>query len=281
MNANPHEIEPDLQLNWQMAVDILTRFIHTEVTRAGFERVVIGLSGGVDSALSAALAVKALGKGNVFALNMPYRESSAESISHARMMADLLEVDMRTVDISPMAEPYFQENPQISNLRRGNFLARLRMATLFDISAEKRALVLGTGNKTEGLLGYTTWYGDCACSLNPIGDLYKTQVWELSAYLGIPESIIRKSPSADLWKGQTDEGEMGIKYPTADSILYRLVDLRLKPEEIIKQGFDKDTLYKIMDMIKRNHFKGVMPPIAKISSRTIGVDFIYAHDWGS
>ncbi|MBL7191371.1 NAD+ synthase [bacterium] len=280
MSINTHEIEDSLRLNWTLAEDILTRFIKTEVNRTGMNKVVIGVSGGVDSALSCMLGVKALGKDNVFALIMPYKDSAVANIEDSEKFCKALNIEYRKIDITPLSETYFKSNPDMSRVRRGNFLARLRMALLFDVSAEKSALVLGTGNKTEALLGYTTWYGDSACSLNPIGDLYKTQVWDFAAYLEIPQRIIDKAPSADLWPGQTDEDEMGLDYPAADKILHRLADLRLKPDEIIRNGFKEEIVKKVVSLVKRYQFKRMTPLIAKISPRTVGSDFIYSRDWG-
>jgi NAD+ synthase len=180
-----------------------------------------------------------------------------------------------------MADSYFASQPETNDIRRGNVMARLRMMVLYDKAAEIGALVLGTGNKTEILLGYTTIYGDNACSLNPIGDLYKTQVWEFSAYLDLPEEIIAKIPSADLWVGQTDEGELGVSYEIMDQILFRLVDRRDTIEEIIANGFEENMVREIVERMRRNHFKRVMPPIPKLSSRTVGGDFLYARDWGT
>lgn len=281
MTQNPHKIIPELVLNWDLAADMLIRFISTEVKRAGFSKVVVGLSGGVDSALSAALAVKALGKGNVLPLKMPYTSSAPGSSEDAETFAEEFGLSIRTIEISPVVDELFKLIPDMGVVRRGNVMARTRMMLLFDAAAEHSALVLGTGNKTEIMLGYTTWYGDSACSLNPVGDLYKTQVWALAAHLNLPERIVSKVPSADLWVGQTDEGELGLTYEIADSILFHLIDKRLSVEDTVAAGFDPKTVSKIAERIKRFQFKRVMPPVAKISPRTIGMDFLYSRDWGT
>ena len=278
---NPHKIAAELVLNWELAKDILLRFIRTETGRAGFSRLVVGLSGGMDSALAAYLASEALGADNVFAYIMPYRTSSRESLEHADKMTGLLGIAKQTIDITPMADAFFELHAEMNEIRRGNVMARLRMIALFDAAMEKNALVLGTGNKTEILLGYSTLYGDSACSLNPIGDLYKTQVWGMAAHFDLPQEIIAKSPSADLWPGQTDEGELGVSYETADEILYRMVDKRISVENIIAEGFDEALVKMIADRVRKYHFKRVMPPIAKLSPRTVGSDFLYSRDWGT
>ncbi len=280
MSHNPHKIIPELNLNWDLALEILWRFIETEVKRAGFDKVVVGLSGGVDSALAAALAVKALGEGSVRALSMPYSVSNPRSAGDAEKVAAALKLDLETIDLTPAADPIFNTKPGIDRIRRGNVLARLRMLVLFDAAAESKALVLGTGNKTEILLGYSTWYGDSACSLNPIGDLYKTQVWQLAAHLNLPQEVIDKVPSADLWADQTDEGELGFTYEAADEILYRLVDLRLSPEETAEQGYDPELARRIERRMKAYQFKRMTPPVPKMSPRTPGQDFLYARDLG-
>ena len=264
-----------------MTEDILTRFISTEVRRAGFEKVVIGLSGGIDSALAACLAVKALGEDNVLAYSMPYRTSSAESSEHAHEMADFLDIPLKTIDISNPVDKFTELRSEMTPLRAGNVMARLRMITLYDAAAENNALVLGTGNKTEILLGYSTLFGDSACSLNPIGDLYKTQVWAFSAFLDLPEAIIAKAPSADLWSDQTDEDELGVTYELADDILHKMIDLRKSIYDITAMGFKKSLVELIAERVRKYHFKRVMPLIAKISPRTAGSDLLYSRDWGT
>jgi len=270
-----------LEINTSLARRILTAFIHSEITRTGLKRAVVGLSGGIDSALSLYLAVEALGPENVLAVRMPYKTSSQESLDHAQLCIDALGVPSLTVPITEMAEPLLNRFPEMSNVRRGNIMARTRMIVLYDQSAAFGGLVVGTGNKTEIMLGYSTLYGDSAHALNPLGDLYKTQVRQLSRAVGVPSAIIDKAPSADLWPGQTDEAEMGLTYEQVDKLLYLLVDERYKPEEAVAAGFDEPFVRMVVDRIRRNHFKRVMPVVAKLSNRTVGYDFLYLRDWGT
>jgi NAD+ synthase len=274
-------IENALILPVPETLSILDTFIRDEVRRAGFERVVLGLSGGIDSALSAFLAVRALGAEQVHCVMMPYKTSSPESLSDARLVIEQLGCSSEVVEITPMVEPFFAANPDMSNLRRGNVMARERMIVLYDRSAKLGALVLGTSNKTEGLLGYTTQFGDNASALNPIGDLYKTQVWQLSASLGVPDSIVHKAPSADLWVGQTDEQEMGLSYSEVDKLLVSMVDHRLGDTELAILGFQANLVSKVRKMVSRSQYKRMPPTIAKIGPRTINVDFRYPRDWGN
>ncbi len=271
----------DLSINPALARKILTGFLRTEITRVNFRKAVIGLSGGIDSALSCFLAAEALGPENVLAVRMPYRTSSADSLEHAQLVIDALGVQSLTVDITEMVEPLFARFPEMDNLRKGNVMARARMIVLYDQSAAFRGLVVGTGNKTELLLGYSTLYGDSACALNPLGDLYKTQVRQLARAVGVPEPILAKPPSADLWVGQTDEEELGFTYEQADRLLYLLVDQRYSFEDCVAAGFDASLVRAVMERVRRNHFKRILPPIAKLGNRTIGYDFLYLRDWGT
>jgi NAD+ synthase len=271
----------DLTINTDLARQILTGFIHTEITRAGFTHAVIGLSGGIDSALSCYLAVEALGPQNVLAVRMPYRSSSADSLEHAQLVIDALGVQSLILPITDMVEPLFILYPDMSPKRRGNIMARARMIVLYDQSEVFRGLVVGTGNKTEILLGYTTLFGDSANALNPIGDLYKTQIRQLSSALGIPGPIIEKAPSADLWSGQTDEGELGFTYEEVDKLLYLLVDQRYSLEDCVEAGFERSFVEAVVRRVQRNHFKRILPPIAKLTNRTVGYDFLYLRDWGT
>lgn len=271
----------DLTINTDVARQILTNFVKSEVTRVGYQRAVIGLSGGVDSALSFALAVEALGAENVLAVRMPYRSSSADSLEHAQMLIDQFKVQSETVEITGMVEPLIERDPQISKQRKGNIMARSRMIVLYDQSEVFKGLVIGTSNKTEILLGYSTLWGDMASALNPIGDLYKTQVRQLSHALNIPSVIVDKAPSADLWAGQTDESELGFTYEEADKLLYLLVDQRYSQQECVEEGFDEKFVNSVIMRIRRNQFKRMMPPIAKLSNRTVGYDFLYLRDWGT
>jgi len=281
MSKNPHKIIPELVLNWELAGRMLTEFIRREVSRAGFNKVTLGLSGGIDSALSADLAVKALGKANVIALQMPYKSSNPESALHAEQMSDFLGIKLTTVEITGAVDELISERGVQDAIRQGNVMARIRMTALYDVAAEQGALVLGTGNKTEIMLGYSTLFGDAACSLNAIGDLYKTQVWAMSAAFDLPEAIIAKVPSADLWAGQTDEGELGISYEDADAILYHIIDRRFSIAETVKMGFEEKLVQMMSERVRKYHFKRVMPIVAKVSPRTVGSDFLYARDWGS
>lgn len=259
---------------------ILTAFIANEVRKVGVERVVVGLSGGVDSALSAFLASAALGPENVLALKMPYKTSSTESLEHADLVIAATGIQSLTVDISPQIDAYFERFPDADNLRRGNKMARERMTILYDHSARWHALVLGTSNKTELLLGYGTLYGDMASAVNPLGDLYKTQVWALARFVGVPQPIVDKQPSADLWTGQTDEAELGFSYREVDELLYLMVDLRYSREELRAEGFADAFIAQISRRIMNSQYKRRLPVIAKVSHRTIDRDFRYARDWG-
>ena len=271
----------DLSINTSLVRNILVRFIHSEITRAGYSRAVVNLSGGLDSAVSFTLAVEALGAENVLALRLPYKTSSPDSLEHAQLLIDRLGAQSVTIPITEMVEPLIAREPEMSQVRRGNLMARARMIVAYDQYEAFKGLVVGTGNKTEILLGYTTLYGDSACALNPIGDLYKTQVRQLTRALNIPEDIIAKPPSADLWQGQTDEGELGFTYEEVDKLLYLLVDQRYSPEECVEAGFAEKFVRSVVERIRRNQFKRVPPPVAKISSRTVGYDFLYLRDWGT
>jgi NAD+ synthase len=271
----------DLSINTDLARQILTGFIRNEISRVGYSKAVIGLSGGIDSALACYLAAEAMGSQNVLALRMPYKTSSVDSLEHAQMVIDALGIQSLTIPITEMVDPLFEHFPDASSVRRGNAMARARMIVLYDQSEAYHGLVVGTGNKTEILLGYTTLYGDSANALNPIGDLYKTQVRQLSRALGIPDIIVQKPPTADLWIGQTDEGELGFTYAEADQLLYLLIDQRYSPEDCVEAGFSEKFVHLVVERVRRNHFKRILPPIAKVSNRTIGYDFLYLRDWGT
>jgi len=271
----------DLTINTDVAHQILTNFIKSEVHRVGFTRAVINLSGGLDSALSCALAAEALGPENVVALRLPYRTSSPDSLEHAQLMIDQFHIPSITIEITEMVDPLFAHDPEISKQRKGNIMARQRMVALYDQSEVFKGLPIGTSNKTEILLGYTTMWGDMASALNPIGDLYKTQVRQLSRAMNIPAVIIDKPPSADLWMGQTDEGELGFTYEEVDKLLYLLVDQRYSAQECVEEGFDQNFVNAVTARVRRNQFKRMMPPVAKLSNRTVGYDFLYLRDWGT
>lgn len=274
-------VDINLSINTDLAREILAGFIRSEISRVGMSRAIINLSGGLDSALSCALAVEALGAENVIVLRLPYRTSSADSLAHAQLMIDQFKMQSETIDITPMVDPLIARDPGMSNVRKGNIMARMRMIALYDQSEVFKALPVGTSNKTEILLGYSTLFGDSASAINPIGDLYKTQVRELSRAMNIPAPIIEKPPSADLWADQTDEKELGFTYEEVDKLLYLLVDQRYSPQEAVETGFDEKFVTAVTTRIRRYQFKRMQPPIAKVSNRTIGYDFLYLRDWGT
>lgn len=269
-----------LKVNAPLLRQVLVGFIRDEVGKVGITKVVLGLSGGIDSALVAYLAAEALGAENVHACVMPYKTSNPESEVHARLVAERLGINYQVIEITPMVDAYFDRFPNANNMRRGNKMARERMTILYDHSAALPALVLGTSNKTELLLGYGTLYGDMASALNPIGDIYKSQVWQLSEEVGVPGEIIEKKPSADLWAGQTDEQELGFTYREVDELLYRMIDLRMSRDELVAAGFAADFVSGIYLRVQNSHFKRRLPVIAKVSNRTIDRDFRYSRDWG-
>ncbi len=271
----------DLTINPQLAETILTGFIESELNRVGFSKTLLGLSGGLDSAVSLYLSAKALGPENVLAVCMPYKTSPQNTLDDAQTMIDDLGVQSLTIEITDMVDPLINRFEDMTKLRAGNIMARMRMIVLYDQSVAFNGLVMGTSNKTEMLLGYSTVFGDAAAALQPIGDLYKTQVRQLARHLGVPDKVLEKAPSADLWDGQTDEGELGFTYAEVDKLLYLLVDQRYRPEDCVEEGFEKAFIDKVMGLMRRNHFKRVMPPIAKLSQRTIGYDFLYPRDWGT
>jgi len=271
----------DLTINTDLARQILTGFIKSEINRMGYQRALVNLSGGIDSALSCYLAAEALGKQNVLAIRLPYESSSADSLEHAQTVIDATGVKSITVPITEMVDPLLARFPQMDSVRRGNVMARMRMIVLYDQSMEFGGLAVGTSNKTEIMLGYTTLYGDSACAINPLGDLYKTQVRQLATAMHLPEAIITKPPTADLWVGQTDEGELGFTYAEVDKLLYLLIDQRYSSTDCIEAGFDESFVHKVVERVRRNQFKRVLPPIAKLSNRTVGYDFLYLRDWGT
>ncbi len=275
----PH-VPPELAFDRETTCALLVDFVRREMRKAGFSRVVVGISGGVDSATSAALACRALGPRSVLGVFLPYRTTSAESRRDAARVAGLLKVRTLTVDIAPMIDAYFRRQPRASRLRRGNKMARERMAVLYDLSAREEALVLGTSNKTELLLGYGTIYGDMASALNPLGDLYKTQVRTLALHLGLPDAIVWKTATADLWAGQSDEAELGYRYAEIDRLLVLLVDHRVTPRDAAASGFPRRMIDRLTGLIERSQFKRRPPLIAKLSQRTVGIDFRYPRDWG-
>lgn len=282
---NPFEIPVNQDL-----IKVLVNFIYNETTRFGLKKVVLGLSGGIDSTVAAYLAALALGPKNVLGIMMPYKSSSADSVSDALTVVKDLKIKSMLINLTGSVDVLAEStgldsrlrgNDNSAKVRFGNIMARMRMICLYDQSFEHKSLVLGTSNKTEILLGYTTMHGDSASAINPIGDLYKTQVWQLAELLGCPKQIIKKKPSADLWTGQTDEGELGFTYREADKMLYYMIDQRYSDEELVDIGFTPAFIKTIRAKIMFNQFKRVPPVIAKVSNRTINVDFRYNRDWGS
>ena len=253
-----------LDLNLKEVHSELVEFLRESFKKAGFSKAVLGLSGGIDSALVAYLLRDALGKENVLAIMMPYKSSNPDSLNHAKLVVEDLKINAKTIEITNMIDAYFKNEKDASSLRMGNKMARERMSILFDYSSKENALVVGTSNKTEIYLGYSTQFGDSACALNPIGDLYKTNIWDLSRYLKIPNELIEKKPSADLWEGQTDEQEMGLTYKEADQVLYRMLEENKKVEEVLAEGFNKDLVDNIVRRMNRSEYKRRMPLIAKI-----------------
>lgn len=255
-----------MKIDYKKTEEKLVEFLKEETKKIGIGKAVIGLSGGIDSAVSTFLAVKALGKENVLSVLMPYKTSSKESVTDAKAVLGELGNRSKLIEITDMVDSFLikLDDKDISSVRKGNIMARVRMIVLYDQSAKENALVIGTGNKTEILLGYTTLFGDSACALNPLGSLYKTQIFELAKYLGVPQQIIDKKPSADLWAGQTDEGEMELTYAEVDKYLFSKVDEEKTKEELLKIGYTEEYINKVDNMIIKNRFKSLPPVIAKI-----------------
>jgi NAD+ synthase len=271
----------DLKLDYNLVKELLTKFIYEEINRIGLKRGVIGLSGGVDSAVSAFLTAEAIGPENTYCILMPFKDSNPKSLEHAELVIKKLGCNSTTINITPMVQPLFDLDNGMDKIRKGNIMARERMIILYDFSQKLNGLVIGTSNKTESLLGYTTIFGDNASAINPIGDLYKTQIWQLAEFLGVPDEITKKPPSADLWEGQTDEGEFGFTYKNADEILYLIVDQRKTDVELQELGFDINLIKKIKKSIQKSQFKRRPPLVAKITHRTVNLDFRYSRNWGT
>ncbi len=269
----------ELHLDYAIVEDILKAFLLNEIRKFGFNSIVLGLSGGIDSAVVCELAVRALGPDNVLALKMPYASSSPDSLEHAELMILKLGIRAEEVSITPVVDAFFSTVPAGQLLRRGNIMARTRMVFLYDVSARDGRLVAGTSNKTELLLGYGTMFGDMASAVNPIGDLYKTQIRGLARHLGIPEELIVKAPSADLWEGQSDEDDLGFSYEAVDLLLFMMLEKRMDKQAVLNEGIPEPFYDRVRKMVVRNQYKRMMPVIAKISGRTPGIDFRYARDW--
>ncbi len=268
-----------MKINCIFVEKIISQFIREELNKFGFRKGILGLSGGLDSSVCAFLASKALGPKNVIALILPYGKTFPQDVEDAKEVVKLLGIRSKIIDISPMVDTYFSLYPTENKILKGNKMARERMSILYDFSAREKAIILGTSNKTELLLGYGTIHGDMACGINPLGDLYKTQIKQLAEHLQVPEKIRNKTPTAGLWPGQTDEGELGLTYDEIDKILFELVDLRREKKKIIASGFKREAVNKVLKLIKKSEFKRRLPIIPKISSRTVSHDFLYPYDW--
>ena len=269
---------PPLALDGALATEWLVSFLRAEFRRRRFTKGVVGMSGGVDSAVTGFLTARALGAENVIAVRMPYRTSSPQSLEHAQLVIDALGIEARTIDISAAVDGYLTNEPDADAARRGNVMARMRMIALFDLSAKYHALPVGTGNKTERLFGYFTWHADDSPPINPLGDLFKTQVWELARHLGVPEVIISKPASADLIQGQTDEGDFGITYQRADEILNWLLS-GYQPAELAARGFDAAEVELVRRRLASTHWKRRLPTVAMLSPTAIGETYLRPVDY--
>jgi NAD+ synthase (glutamine-hydrolysing) len=269
---------PPLELDGALVERWLVHFLREEARQRGFTKGIVALSGGVDSAVTAALAARALGAKNVIGLRLPYKKSSPESLTHAQLVIDALGIDARTIEISASVDGYLQNEPDADATRRGNVMARVRMLALFDLSARHQALPLGTGNKSERLLGYFTWHADDSPPLNPLGDLFKTQVWALARHLALPAAVIEKPPTADLVTGQTDEGDLGISYAKADRILHWLLS-GFSAEDLVARGFPRGDVEKVRDRLERTHWKRRLPTVAMVSGTAIGESYLRPVDY--
>jgi NAD+ synthase (glutamine-hydrolysing) len=278
VHGDPGSGPPPLEIDPKLVEEWLVTFLRDEMKRRGFDTAVVGLSGGVDSAVTAYLATRALGAERVIGVRMPYRTSSPDSLAHAQLVVDALGIQERTLDISAAVDGYLANEPGADGSRRGNVMARMRMIALFDLSAKHRAIPLGTGNKTERLFGYFTWHADDSPPVNPLGDLFKTQVWALARHLGVPEVIVGKAPSADLVVGQTDEGDFGISYEKADELLNWMLSGYVA-EELVDRGFDAADVALVKKRLSGTHWKRRLPTVAMISTSTIGESYLRPVDY--
>jgi NAD+ synthetase len=269
---------PSLELDTELTTAWLVAFLREEFTQRNFAKAIVGLSGGVDSAVTSFLAAKALGPENVVAVRMPYRTSSQESLAHAQLVVDALGITCRTIDISAPVDAYLENEPDATPGRRGNVMARMRMITLFDLSERYRALPVGTGNKTERLFGYFTWHADDSPPINPLGDLFKTQVWQLAKHLGVPDVIINKPASADLIQGQTDESDFGISYAKADDILNWLLN-GYHPQDLVARGYNANEVALVQRRLDSTHWKRRLPTVAMLSPTAIGESYLRPVDY--
>ena len=276
--AAAHGAPPSLDIDAHLMEQWLVAFLRDEFARRGFKKAVVGVSGGVDSAVVAALAARALGKDNVIGVRMPYRTSSPDSLAHAELLMNQLGIVQRTLDISGAVDGYLAMEPDADAARRGNVMARTRMIALFDLSAKHHALPLGTGNKSERLLGYFTWHADDSPPVNAIGDLFKTQVWALAKHLGVPAEIVQKPASADLIAGQTDEKDFGVSYAVADEILNWLLHGWTR-EELLARGVDAEALRLVTKRLDSTHWKRKLPTVAMVSAAAIGESYLRPVDY--
>lgn len=267
------------EIDYDETTEKLVGFIKNELSKTGLGRLVLGISGGVDSALVAYLSVRAVGSENLVGVILPYKSSNPDNEKDAAMLIDRLDLKKYRVDITPQVDIYFEKYPDAGKTRRGNKMARERMSVLYDISAMERAVVIGTSNKSEIFLGYGTIFGDLACAFNPLGDLYKTQVRALARHLGVPEQIIGKTPSADLFSGQTDEGDFGFSYEEVDRLIHLLVEGGKDPGQCEAEGFNRAMIDKVIQMMIANEFKRESTPIAKLSDSTTGISFRCPREW--
>jgi NAD+ synthase len=273
-----YELPQELLIDTAIARQMIGEFIRGHLRQTGFERVILNLSGGLDSALVAYLVAEAIGPDKLLCLLLPYRTSAAESRADAEAVVSALRCQGKVIDITPIVDGYFETalgDSDVEQVRRGNFAARARMAVMYDQSVSWRGLPAGTGNKTEALLGYTTIYGDNAAAFLPIGDLYKSQVRQLAADMGVPSAILEKPPTADLWPGQTDEGELGMTYADMDRLLYWLVDKRRTHDQLEEMGFGAAQIERVERLIAGSEYKRQTPVVAKLTTRTPGVDYLY------
>lgn len=276
--ATSHEPPSPVTIDAALTERWLEHFIRDEMDRRRFTRAVVGISGGVDSAVTASLAARALGPKNVIGVRMPYRTSSRESLEHAQLLIDALGIESRTIDITEAVDGYLCHEPDADGGRRGNVMARMRMVTLFDLAAKYHAIPLGTGNKTERLFGYFTWHADDSPPINPLGDLFKTQVWSLARHLDVPDVIVTKPPTADLVVGQTDEGDFGISYAKADEVLNWLV-AGFQPGELVARGFDAKEVEIVRTRVASTHWKRRLPTVAMVSPTAIGESYLRPVDY--
>jgi len=276
--AAPYTLPDELLIDTSIARRIINEFLRGHLRQTGFEHLLLGLSGGLDSALVAYLCVEAIGADKLLCVLMPYRTSSPASQADAEEVVRRLGCESQLIDITPIVDGFFEGSiggEDVSVGRRGNFAARARMAALYDRSVPWAGLVVGTGNKTEALLGYTTIFGDNAAALLPIGDLYKSQVRQLAADMGVPGQILHKAPTADLWPDQTDEIELGMTYADMDRLLYWMIDRRRSDAQLLAKGFDIEAIQRVQRMVAASEYKRQMPPVAKLTTRTPGVDYLY------